>query len=226
MCAGGEGSCERPCMRWSRSLHQLCVAFCCMVVYIPSSLADFLFAVTGNQFQADKATGRVIGVAGEIQRRAKQVRVTPGTSEGLSLSGVSFSSLLFSEPWPYFLSFFLWGRWNYVAVAAWITSSQPLSRKTEIVLSQQLSEKSLGEDYCLAGIAHPPLVQSPVDWVWETVIAEPTLCSRGQIYSQMKMRSQKATPIWRTLFLQGKLGFTVTSPIPLLLLLQHFVPIV
>lgn len=48
--------------------------------------------------------------------------------------------------------------------------------------------------------------QYKVLWTeWEKLwFAEPTLHSRGQIYSQMTMRIQKATSIWRTLYVFGK----------------------
>lgn len=123
-------------------------------IYTQCPWPDFLFAVTGNRFQADEATGRVIGVVGEIQTKAKQMRVTPGTSEVRACQESPFH-LCFSRVLTPFSQLLLVGEGG----------SHPYShyQGRQIVLCQQLSEKPLGKDSGLASITHPPLVQSPVD---------------------------------------------------------------
>lgn len=149
-----------------------------------------------------------------------------GTSEDSSLPGISFSSLLLSEPWPYSLSFFLWARVGECGHGS-----------LDHILMATIKEDQLFSPNCLKNpwgrtLAWPVLHTHPWSkalWTkWEKLwlLEYRLLCSKGHICSQMKMRSQKATPIWRTLLLQRKLRFAITSPIPLLLLLQHFVPVV
>ena len=119
----------RECgVRWRTSLHQLCVAFCCLAVYLPSAFARCSFNSDRQPISSRLSPGESYWCSLQNSRKSYTNQGNSWDLWGLRPARVSLSSLFLSEACPHSTSFLGAGaeEWSTWSPYSWHQGGQRL----------------------------------------------------------------------------------------------------